>query len=369
MSANKKDLRIGEENINNNGDIMKVIEYNNANDIVVEFQDEYKTKIHTAYHNFKNGKVKNKTNRLGEINHNNEGILMKIVEYNNARDIIVEFQDKHKAKVNTEYWCFTQGCISNPMLHIGEENFNNKNCLMKIVNYNKNDDIVVEFQDKYKAIVHTQYNHFLKGDVKNPYYPSVCGVGMIGDRYPVSYKYKDTKEYATWHRMLYRCFDKKTKEKSPTYKNVTCCNEWLLFDNFYEWLHAQSNFNIWINNNMWALDKDIISKRNKTYSPDMCCLVPQYVNCLFIKNDAARGALPIGVEKINNKFRTTMVYNAITKEAKRSHLLDSQEEAFFTYKKYKEDVIKQVAKFEYDKGNITKVCYDAMMSYEIEIDD
>ena len=35
----------------------------------------------------------------------------------------------------------------------------------------------------------------------------------------------------------------------------------------------------------------------------------------------------------------------------------------------KENLIKQIAQIEFDKGNITKVCYDAMMKYEVEITD
>lgn len=44
-------------------------------------------------------------------------------------------------------------------------------------------------------------------------------------------------------------------------------------------------------------------------------------------------------------------------------------EAFEAYKIYKELIIKQVAKEEFDIGNITKKCYDAMIHYEVEITD
>ena len=43
--------------------------------------------------------------------------------------------------------------------------------------------------------------------------------------------------------------------------------------------------------------------------------------------------------------------------------------AFNAYKIYKENIIKQVAEIEYLNGNITKRCYDAMLSYEVEITD
>ena len=44
-------------------------------------------------------------------------------------------------------------------------------------------------------------------------------------------------------------------------------------------------------------------------------------------------------------------------------------QSFQLYKIRKENTIKQVAKEEYDKGNITKRCYDAMMKYKVEITD
>jgi hypothetical protein len=110
---------------------------------------------------------KAKTTRLGEERYNNQGCLMRIIEYNRNNDIIVEFQDEHRAKVHAQYAKFIQGSIRNPYVRIGEEAYNNDGCLMKIVEYNNTNDIIVEFQDEYKLRVHTGYNNFLKGKVKN----------------------------------------------------------------------------------------------------------------------------------------------------------------------------------------------------------
>ena len=57
MSSNKID-RTGETNISNEGCVMKIAEYDNANDIIVEFQDEHKYRLHTQYKAFKKGKCK-----------------------------------------------------------------------------------------------------------------------------------------------------------------------------------------------------------------------------------------------------------------------------------------------------------------------
>ena len=58
MSRNKID-RTGEVGISNEGCVMKIVEYNNANDIIVEFEDEHKYRLHAQYKDFKNGKCKN----------------------------------------------------------------------------------------------------------------------------------------------------------------------------------------------------------------------------------------------------------------------------------------------------------------------
>lgn len=255
---------------------------------------------------------------------------------------------------------------------LGEERQNNQGCLMKIVEYDNALDIVVEFQDEYKTRIKTRYSDFVKGDVKNPYYPIVYNVGILGVKYPATINGVATKEYNAWHGIIERCFSNKLKEKYPTYKNITCCNEWLNYENFYEWLHSQENFNKWLVNQKWNIDKDILVKNNKIYSPNTCCLVPQNVNVLFTKRNGNRGNLPIGVSLNNNKsYYIVQFSNPLTNDKNSNYVnkYSTIEEAFLSYKELKENVIKQIAKIEYDKGNITKECYIAMMKYEVEITD
>lgn len=251
---------------------------------------------------------------------------------------------------------------------IGEENLNNQGCLTKIIKYNNALDIVVEFQDKYKATVETRYAHFINGSVRNPYFADVFGIGILGNKYPSWRNGKVTKEYATWKRILQRCFDDNYQKVQPTYKGSMVCEEWLLFENFYEWLHSQPNFNKWYNGKRWALDKDVLIKGNKLYSPETCCLVPQNVNSLFTKCDTARGSTIIGVHEQNGKF-LALCSNPFINKQEYLGSYDTQEMAFYTYKNHKEEIIKQVAETEYSKGNITKQCYEAMMNYEVEIID
>ncbi len=315
---------------------------------------------------------KQKLKRLGQEGINKQGYLIEIIVYNKYSDIVVRFLDEYKAEVHTSYGAFKNGEVENPFARLNEEKLNKQGCLMKIIKYINATDIIVEFQDKYKAKVHTQWGNFVRGNVKNPYFPSVCGVGIIGNKYPTwsIENSKHTKEYESWQNMLIRCYDNKVKEKYPTYQNVTCCEEWLLYENFYEWLHSQENFDKWLSGEHWDLDKDILVKGNKIYSPETCCLVPYNVNKLFVKHTSARGELPIGIHR-DTKGCGFIARCMNPLSGKRDYLgyRINVLEAFELYKPYKENIIKQVAEIEYNKGNITKKCYDAMIQYEVEITD
>lgn len=254
---------------------------------------------------------------------------------------------------------------------LNEENYNFQNCLMKIIKYNNANDMFVEFQDSYKGIVHGAYREFKNGKIKNPYFPEVYGKGMVGQKYKTRENNSEMKEYKIWHSMLQRCFDQKTKENHKYYNNVTCCDEWLLYENFYDWLHAQENFDKWLTGDRWAVDKDILVKGNKTYSPETCCLVPSSINSLFTKHDKARGDLPIGVYyvKRNNTYRAQC--NNPFQNNKRTGLGEygTAIAAFEKYKEFKESIIKKVAETELAKNNITQKCYKAMMNYKVDITD
>ena len=66
--------RTGEENINNQGLKMKIINYKNAHDIDVQFEDG-KIRKHMRYDHFKKGEIIYNTNHLNEENINIKNII------------------------------------------------------------------------------------------------------------------------------------------------------------------------------------------------------------------------------------------------------------------------------------------------------
>ena len=193
------------------------------------------------------------------------------------------------------------------------------------------------------------------------YVPSVLGIGYKGDgRFNTSINGKHTKIYQSWKGMLQRCYSTKSFKRNPCYVDKKVCEEWHNFQNFAEWM--EKNYNPEIMEG-WHLDKDILIKGNKIYSPETCCFVPPEINYLFVRNSGDR-EYPIGVTYKENAFRATL-----NKKDKSYHIgrFKTPEEAFQAYKTAKENYIKEVA--EEWKNVIPHFLYTLLINYQVEITD
>lgn len=172
---------------------------------------------------------------------------------------------------------------------------------------------------------------------------------------------KETKEYALWRSILKRCSHQ--YKNHSIYDDCSICDEWLDFQNFAEWY----NKNYYqINDDKMYINKDILNKGNKIYSPSTCVFVNRHINNLFTLRKNKRGDLPLGV-----KYRDWM--NKYQVQFSRYGKMESfgsyatVEEAFNVYKKEKENYIKEVA--DMYKEQIPTVLYEALYNYKIDIKD
>ena len=124
-------------------------------------------------------------------------------------------------------------CVENGKKHIGESSVNAAGYKMILVDYISSTDVIVEFQDEYKARMHVSYHNFKRGHVKNPYEKILFGKGYegVGD-FEQCRNNKVTKEYDVWYRMIQRCYSEKYHIQQPTYIDCEVCDEWLNFQNF-----------------------------------------------------------------------------------------------------------------------------------------
>lgn len=151
---------------------------------------------------------------------------------------------------------------------------------MKIIEYNNSSNIVVEFQDEHKAKVRTTYVNFQRRQVRNPYDKTVYGVGYLGEgKYKVYIDQEHLEPvYNVWRTLLGRCCTEKHRKQFPAYIDCQVYDEWLCYQNFAQWW----NDNIYyVGNERMHLDKDIKYAGNKLYSPETCIIVPQSINEIF----------------------------------------------------------------------------------------
>lgn len=182
---------------------------------------------------------------------------------------------------------------------LGVESVNNQGCKMKIIQYNKSDDILVQFLDEPYYTTHAQMSAFKKGNIKNPFFPSVCGVGYYGEIKKINFSNPFEKYiYHVWAKMLQRCYcDEYMKRTHRTsYLDCLVCDEWHNFTNFREW-YLTNCYEINCDE-ILCLDKDILFPKNNIYAPNRCILIPNRINTFFV-----RMGYPRIIQPSKNRFQ------------------------------------------------------------------
>lgn len=185
----------------------------------------------------------------------------------------------------------------------------------------------------------------------------VCGVGINDSDYVVqkfeTIGYVDGKRkrklvwacpyYSAWTSMLKRCYSAKYQERCPTYKGCSVAEEWLTFSNFKTWMMTQD----WQDN---QLDKDLLVKGNKIYSPETCVFVSGMVNKFTTDSGATRGEWLIGVSwhKPTEKFRAGCC-DPFSLEQEHLGLFTYEQEAHEAWLKRKLELAHELAAIQTDE--------------------
>ena len=232
----------------------------------------------------------------------------------------------------------------------------------KIVKYNDTRNVEIQFFNTgFEAVV--ELGNIKKGLIKDPYSPSVYGVGILGTKYPISEGGVLTKEYVLWKNMLERCYSDTYQKKQPTYVGCEVSENFKSYEYFYEWCNKQVGFS----NKDWQLDKDLLVKGNKVYSEYSCVFIPRKINQVLVKRTASRGEHLIGVYWCKKGKAFVAQVNKNKGKSEYLGIFKTEIEAFEAYKQAKESLVKQQANKWKDK--IDDRAYNALMNYEVDIDD
>lgn len=139
--------------------------------------------------------------------------------------------------------------------------------------------------------------------------------------------------YSKWQGMLKRAYYQPYKERNPTYKDVSVCDEWLIFSNFKKWMKTQD----WEGN---ELDKDLLVQGNKHYSPELCLFISHKINNLVASCSISNGKLKSGVVARKDNAKNSFAASCSDK-GRQKHLgyYNNEDDAHDAYVKYKYKII------------------------------
>lgn len=205
-----------------------------------------------------------------------------------------------------------------------------------------------------------------KGVKVTEYYNSK---GKYKTRIPAPDKSK-TKACQLWENIRNRCeyLPIKDEVRFGKYSDVDSCKEWKDFQSFAQWFDGVEQSGYYSEG--WQLDKDLLLKNNKIYSPEFCVFLPEEVNKALNTKSRQRGKLPLGMCYRSNRsgriiIKFTCKYPEFTMYAEIS---ESQiVEGFALYKAAREKYIHYLA--EKYKSNLDPRAYQALKNYEVNIDD
>lgn len=184
------------------------------------------------------------------------------------------------------------------------------------------------------------------------------GVGYnSGRKHLVLVNGKNNIFYTLWSNMMGRCYSPSTNFKSKSYEGCTVSEEFHDYQDFADWCTKQKYYR-----KGYCLDKDILVRGNKIYSPETCCFVPTEINNLFVDRRSERGEFPIGVTKHN---KTGRFISRLSTNKGRMYLglYDTPEQAYIVYAKAKEEYVKQIARKWQDQ--IDENVYNALMDWTV----
>lgn len=236
---------------------------------------------------------------------------------------------------------------------------------VRLNKYNDASNCELEFLNvKFPYKINIEIRSFKNKTVRYPYHPSKYGVGYIGIGKFIGGSYsKENIIYDYWDGILRRCYSERIKKLRNSYSDCLVDEYWHNLQNFGEWFEKNYNPKYM---KSWCLDKDILVKGNRIYSPETCCFVPNEINVIFTNGYIRRGEYPKGVSykpKINKYIAQYQKDGVVT------HIgtFKTVDEAFQAYKEVKEKYIKEKA--DKWKDQIDPRVYEAMYNYQVEITD
>ena len=114
----------------------------------------------------------------------------------------------------------------------------------------------------------------LRGEIRDKYAVSVCGVGIVGN---IKTRGKFKPFYTCWKNMIIRC----CSDKNAAHRDASVCERWLTFEYFYYDIQLLDGWNAEkFRSGEIEIDKDVKQRyqKSKIYSPTTCVWLETKIN-------------------------------------------------------------------------------------------
>lgn len=233
-----------------------------------------------------------------------------------------------------------------------------KNGTLTVLEYVKAIEILVQHNDEYGHKMWTRADFIRKGSVRNPFDKHENGYSFSG------YGYCHTIDsnlrgviYSLWRGVIQRTLTDSHNKRSTrnSYEDATLCDEWHNFQVFCRFVNENKYYR-----KGFQLDKDLLIRGNKHYSPEACCFLPQVINGLIAINYETGNGLPVGVNRKYDYYEAAISYRG---KRKRIGMYATPEEASAAYVIAKEAYVKEIA-LEW-KDKIEPRAFEALMNWTV----
>jgi hypothetical protein len=277
----------------------------------------------------------------GQVYTSKAGDDFEVIEYHGASNVLIKFLDNGYCKKVT-MGSIKSGSIRNDRkieLELDQIRCLKKNTTELAAKIKRAEDLkkAKEDYDKvYTAHVNTDY--------------SICvpEIKLHPNDYPMI--------QSRWKGIIDRCTPSKQKGKYGSYVGCSLCEEWKDFQNFCEWCLENK-----ICEGM-DIDKDVLIKGNKVYSPETCIIIPSEINSRLNFNIPLRDTL-MGVTK--NVLRNGYSYKARFGKGDSGRVelgtFKTELEAHQAWANYRKSLI--IPLVEQYKYAITDKAYQALKNY------
>lgn len=291
---------------------------------------------------------------------------IEIIDYVNSRSCTVKFVSCGTIRKDANWGNIVRGKLSK-INYKSVDNINIKLSTvyeqfcgdsLEIIEYINPHNCTVQFKSDNSIRKNIRFQNIENGNVLNHNTlnnPTVYNIGYFG----IGEFDSTNKSYNIWKEMFRRCYDEQFKINNPTYNECIVVESWFNYQNFAQWYYQ--NLPKTEEKLIFNLDKDILFPGNKIYGPNTCCIIPEKLNCIFVKPSIERD-LPVGVTKSPTKGKYVA---SLSKNQIRYNLgtFTTIEEAFKTYKIEKEKYVKEVSE-EY-KHLLTDDVYLALQNFKV----